>query len=209
MTSSPTLLSAFALAAGAFLTGCDRFDKSTVEITQTRHLSTHSSKPNVGISSATRFYDDAGEKKNPFVWTTPPGWTEGQPSQMRVINLTFGPENEGECYLAAMEGTSGGVEANINRWRSQLGQPPLPADEIEKLPRKMLLGGDAYALTADGDYKNVGQEAASKEYRLVGLVQQLSGLTLFVKMTGPKALVEANQAAFEAFVSSITFRPRQ
>ncbi|MBL9117304.1 MAG: hypothetical protein JNJ83_20015 [Verrucomicrobiaceae bacterium] len=205
---------AAALLLTVGLTSCDRFDQRVVEITETREVSKHASAPNVGVSSATRFYDDAqrdesGAPMNPFIWTTPTGWTEGQSNQMRVINLTFGPNNEGECYLTAMPGASGGVEANINRWRGQLGLSPLPAADVEKLPRKTFLGGEAYSVTADGDYKNVGQEAPMKDYRLVGLIQQVSGLTLFVKMTGPKALVETNQANFESFVNSINFRARQ
>lgn len=181
-------------------------------ITETRQVSVHAPEAKVGVPSKVRFYDDkeeeTGPREHPLLWTTPPGWTEGEPNQMRLIDLKFGPNQEGECYLSALPGPAGGLEANINRWRGQLGLAPLTAEEIEKLPRRPFLGGQAHSITADGEYKNMGQEVAQKDYRLVGIIQQAPELTLFVKMTGPKALVESQMTAFEAFVASVQFRKR-
>lgn len=202
-----------ALAFPLLVVSCDRVTER-MEIKESRTLSKHAREPQLNIPDKVRFYDDgggaseSGERQHPLVWTTPPGWTEGQVTQMRLIDLKFGPKSEGECYLSAMPGPAGGVAANLNRWRGQLGLEPLSEDAIEKLPRKPFMGTEAYFLVADGDYKNVGQEAASKDYRLVGLLQQAPELTLFVKMTGPRTLVEENMAAFESFVASINFRKR-
>jgi len=199
------------VAIPCFVVACDRVTER-MEITESRPLSKHAREPQIDISSKVRFYDDTrddgGKGEHPLVWTTPPGWTEGQPSQMRLIDLKFGEAGEGECYLSALPGPAGGVAANLNRWRGQLGQEALPEAEIEKLPRKPFMGEDAYYLVVDGDYRNVGQEEASKDYRLVGLLHEAPELTLFVKMTGPRALVEANMASFESFIASIGFRSR-
>lgn len=209
MTAPKTLA---ALAIPLLVVSCDRVTER-MEIKETRTLSKHAREPQLNIANKVRFYDDgssedSGPREHPLVWTTPAGWTEGQVTQMRLIDLKFGPNSEGECYLSAMPGPAGGVAANLNRWRGQLGLEPLSEADIEKLPKKPFMGTEAYYLVADGDYKNVGQEAASKDYRLVGLLQQAPELTLFVKMTGPRALVEANMVAFEGFVASINFRKR-
>jgi len=202
----------FSSAALGLLCSCGRIEER-MTITETRTVSTRAAAPQVGIPSKVRFYDDkqeqeAGPREHPLLWTTPAGWTEGDPNQMRLIDLKFGPSQEGECYLSALPGPAGGLDANINRWRSQLGLAPLTAADIEKLPRKPFLGGQAHSITADGEYKNMGQEVAQKDYRLVGLIQQAPELTLFVKMTGPKALVESQMANFESFVTSLQFRKR-
>lgn len=203
------LLAAFACT----LPSCNKLGEK-MEITETKTASEYASAPQVGIPSKVRFYDDTEEtdpnapRQHPLVWTTPTGWTEGNPSQMRLIDLKFGPNQEGECYLSALPGPAGGILANINRWRGQLSLPPLTDADVEKLPRKSFLGTEAYFVTADGDYKNMGQETAQKDYRLVGLIQQAPEITLFVKMTGPKALVESNSAAFDTFVSSLEFRKK-
>ena len=109
-----------------------------------------------------------------------------------------------------MPGGAGGMAANLNRWRTQMGATTaLTDDEISKLPKKPLLGADSPYLVIDGDFKSVGAEAAKTGYRLLGLIQAAPELTIFVKMTGPKALVEQNTAAFESFVASIKFRGRE
>jgi hypothetical protein len=102
------------------------------------------------------------------------------------------------------------LSANINRWRTQMGLGALSDEEIGKLPRKPLMGSESYFVSADGAFQGMGDAAsAKKDYRLLGLIQAAPELTIFIKMTGPKALVEANQAAFDAFCASVQFRKKQ
>lgn len=201
-------------AAMAVLPSCERIAER-VEITEVRKLSQYEPAPRVDVPSASRFYDRAAEEddhsdapnQHPLVWTTPEGWTEQPPSQMRLIDLRFGPAGEGECYLAALPGPAGGLEANINRWRGQIGAPPLSEEEIENLPRKNFLGRPAHFVSVEGAFKGMGDEASAKsDYRLVGLIHQAPELTLFIKMTGPKEVVEQNMAQFDAFCDSVQFR---
>lgn len=205
------------LAASAFtFASCERMDEK-VAITETRQISKYESPQRVDIPSATRFFDNTAEQQqeaesgapqqHPLVWTTPEGWKEKPSSQMRLIDMSFGLQGEGECYLAALPGPAGGLAANINRWRAQVGAGPLTDEEIEKLPRKDFLGRPAHFISVDGAFKGMGDEASAKQdYRLVGLIHQASELTLFIKMTGPKELMEQNMAQFDAFCASIKFR---
>ena len=182
-------------------------------ITETRELSSHAPEPHVDIPSSTRFYDDAKEEpqKRPsfrelLTWTVPAGWTESttpDPMGMRLLDLRFGPAQEGECYISLMPGPAGGLEANVNRWRTQMGQTPYTADEIAKLPKKPFFNRDATFVAFDGDFKGFGAEAAKTGYRMLGLIHSADQATIFVKLTGPKALVEQNAAAFDAFCQSI------
>lgn len=205
---------AVALIAIALLPSCKRVGER-VEITETREMSAYARKPVLDASSATRFFDDAKDesdgqpRQHPLLWTTPEGWQENAPSQMRLIDFKFGPKQEGECYLSAMPGPAGGLAANINRWRGQVGQPALTDEEIAKLPRKTLLGAEAHFVSVDGDFKGVGAESAQTDYRLLGVIQQAPELTIFVKMTGPKEIVEKNAAAFDAFCGSVKFRAKE
>jgi hypothetical protein len=203
-------LFAFCLLA---ITACERVEER-MPITQTRQISPLARPAQASIPSATRFYDDTvaaeeeeGEKQNPLAWVTPAGWSEQKTSQMRLINLSFGPNAEGECYLTAIPGDAGGIAANLNRWRGQMSQPNLTDAEITALPKKPLMGAEAMFLTVDGDFKGMGDAAnAQKDQRLVGLLMPNPELTIFIKMTGPKALVEQNMAAFDAFCQSVQFR---
>ena len=44
---------------------------------------------------------------------------------------------------------------------------------------------------------------AKKGYKMLGLILTAQGGAVFVKMTGPKALVEANSEKFDAFCKSL------
>lgn len=203
-------LTCCALLAGSLLAAsCKR--PETAVITETREISSHARKAVADIPSNTRFYDDAPEKpatpnfRDLLTWTVPEGWTEVAPDAagMRLVNLTFGPNQEGECYISLMPGPAGGLEANVNRWRTQMGQPPYTAEEIEKLGKKPFFNRDATFVAFDGDFKGFGAEEARTGYRLLGLIHSAEQATIFVKLTGPKALVEENTPAFDAFCQSI------
>jgi hypothetical protein len=214
MTPLSQLLPSFILLP-LLASSCKRLEER-VAITESRELSQYARKQAVDIPTAARFYEEEKEeedpnapREHPLLWTTPDGWTEKPVSQMRLIDLAFGPSGEGECYLAALPGPAGGLAANINRWRGQMGAAPLSDEEIEKLPRKTFLGGPAHFVSVEGDFKGMGDAAdAKKGYVLQGIIHQAPELTLFIKMTGPKALVEQNTAAFEAFCNSVEFRKR-
>lgn len=192
---------------------CDRLDER-MEITETRRISEHAPKPAVDIPSATRFYDNAPEAppeqmsfRNLLVWEVPDGWTEvpeSQSSSMRTVDLRFGLENEGECYVTLMAGNAGGLEANVNRWRGQMGQEPLSAEEIEALPKRPFFKRDAAFISIDGDFSGFGASEAKKDYRMLGLIHSTDQATIFVKLTGPRELVEKNTPQFDAFCESIT-----
>ena len=194
------------------LTSCHRLEEREA-ITETREISSYAGKQHVDIPSSTRFFDDAKEKEQArpnfrelLTWTVPEGWTESaaqDPSGMRMLDLRFGPNQEGECYISLMPGPAGGLEANVNRWRTQMGQTPYTADEIAKLSKKPFFNRDATFIAFDGDFKGFGAEQAKTGYRLLGLIHSAEQATIFVKLTGPKALVDQNAAAFDTFCQSI------
>jgi len=207
------LIRCAALASSLLATSCERLEER-MPITETREISPHARKPVADVPSASRFYDDAEEKqpqsrtnfRNLLTWTVPEGWSESatpDPSGMRLVDLRFGSNQEGECYISLMPGAAGGLEANVNRWRTQMGQPAYTPDEIAKLEQKLFFNRDATFVAFDGDFKGFGAEQAQTGYRLLGLIHSAKEATIFVKLTGPKALVEQNTAAFDAFCQSI------
>jgi hypothetical protein len=140
-----------------------------------------------------------------LVYDTPEGWTEKPGSMMRDINFTFGPNGEGECYVARLPGAGGGLAANVNRWRGQMAAAPLSEEELAALPTRSLFGQPARFVSVDGSFSpGMGSDQSFPDYRLMGLILAGEAGAVFVKMTGPKALVEQNSAAFDQFVTSLT-----
>jgi hypothetical protein len=160
----------------------------------------YSSRPGAPSGTAA----EGGTAAAGLVFETPEGWSEKPASMMRDVNLTFGPNGEGECYVARLPGAGGGLAANVNRWRAQMGAAPLSDEEVEALPTRPLFGQPARFISVDGTFSpGMGSNETFPDYRLVGLILAGDAGAVFVKMTGPKALVEQNGAAFDQFVSSL------
>ncbi|MAS94173.1 MAG: hypothetical protein CMO55_13335 [Verrucomicrobiales bacterium] len=139
-----------------------------------------------------------------LVYDTPEGWTEQPASMMRVVTFRFGENDKGECYLARLPGAGGGLLANVNRWRGQMGAEPITEEEVNALPTKPLFGTEATYVTVDGSFSpGMGSTETYENYRLVGLILSSEAGAAFVKMTGPKELVEANIEEFDQFTSSL------
>ncbi len=137
-------------------------------------------------------------------WTTPPGWVERPASSMRIVNLGIEGEPSVECYVTRLGGNAGGMEANLNRWRSQLSLPPYAADEISALPTKQILGVDAVVAEMQGEYKGMGDAETQPDFALLGAVAQTPDAAYFIKMTGPKTVLERERKNFDAFCASLT-----
>lgn len=126
-------------------------------------------------------------------WTAPEGWTQGPAKQMRLVTLVPAGKTGVECYVTVLSGTGGGLEANVNRWRGQLGQTPLSAADVSALTVVPVLGRDARFVEIDGGASG-----------LLGLVCELGAQTVFVKMTGPMDVLRAERDRFIAFCKSLS-----
>ena len=56
-------------------------------------------------------------------WKAPEGWQEGGPSPMRAATITI--PAEGDPLELTVTTFGGGLLSNVNRWRGQLGLPPV------------------------------------------------------------------------------------
>ena len=59
-------------------------------------------------------------------WTVPSGWQEGQLAQFLVAKYVIaGADGTAAVNVSSLAGDGGGLLANVNRWRGQLGLPPV------------------------------------------------------------------------------------
>lgn len=136
-------------------------------------------------------------------WTWPAGWSRSAKERpMRAATIVVASAPSVDVALTVLAGDGGGLVANINRWRGQMGQPALSDADIEALPRVPSLGGKAVVVSIDGAY--TGMDGATiKDSTLLGAVIERESDVVFVKATGPKADVGALRPAFEAFLGSL------
>lgn len=137
-----------------------------------------------------------------YRWELPDKWLEQMPTPLRIANFTVAYDHEVECYLTVLTGIAGGVEANVNRWRKQMGKPALAREEVESLPNLDMLGRPSPYIEIEGNFTDMtGQQRL--DYRMLAAICSLESETVFVKMTGPSASVEAERERFKAFCASL------
>ena len=204
---------AVVLAAVAVLSGCGGQDAKEISETRTTTPAPQAAPtmppghggqmPDMGGMGSMGGAMPAGHPAvSPYAWQLPEGWTEAAPTSMRVGNFKIAASPEAECYLTMLKGAAGGVDANINRWRRQMGQPELKPEEIAALPKVDVLGQSGPLVEIAGSFTGMaGQQF--ENYMLMGVVIALPNEALFVKMTGPEAVVKAEKDHFIAFCKSL------
>ena len=134
-----------------------------------------------------------------FKWVVPPGWSVvDYPSPMRLVTMSFGESNEGECYVVVLDGNGGGRLSNMNRWLGQMGAPPLDATEIPLQPKTELFGMEVPLLVIEGTYSGMGG-APKPNTVLYGTIAEIEDKSVFIKLIAPKAVAEANYGKFIGF----------
>jgi hypothetical protein len=136
------------------------------------------------------------------VWMVPSNWKEGELMQFLVARYVIqgNGDTTATVNVSELDGDGGGLLANVNRWRGQLGQPPVADDDVSKLPT--LDASSAKATIADFTGTDM---RSGKPARMIGLVLPLNGHTWFYKLTGDPDLVAAQKDTFIAFVQSAKY----
>jgi len=129
-----------------------------------------------------------------FEYTTPAGWRARPPTDMRAINFEVGEAAGTECYVTVLGGDGGGALANINCWCGQLKAKPWSDEQLDAAPRLTMFGADAVLVV-------LGDEGG--ERAMIGALARSGSRTVFVKLSGLRADVLAQQAAFETFCKSL------
>lgn len=167
-------------------------------------------EPEIGVGSAERFGfgppsvapDEGVVPEGAFAYDLPEGWATLAPTSMRAVNLTVESDPRAECTLVLLGGSAGGLAANVNRWRGQMGLGPLAPADLEALPEDELLGAPAVRIDFAGDYTGMGGGGGAG-FRMVGLLAVAPGGSAFLKFTGPAPIVAAELAAFDRLARSL------
>ncbi len=159
--------------------------------------------PDISSASAAPGFAASGSAQPQLTWKTPEGWTEVPPGEMRVASFKIQGQNgkQADVSVIPLPGLPGSDEANVNRWRGQVGLPPVSPDELKK---------SAESVEADGQpaqlYDITGQNPGSGDAtRILGVIQHRAGAVWFFKMTGDADLAEQQKPALVAFLKSVKF----
>ena len=133
-----------------------------------------------------------------LTWTAPAHWTAKPASAMRKGSFGIkGAGGEADLSIIAFPGDTGGLLANLNRWRGQIALPPLSDAQLE---------GHVTHLDANGlhfDVVDFAGTANGAPTRILGAVLSRPGETWFFKLMGPDALTASEKAAFADFLKTV------
>jgi hypothetical protein len=130
------------------------------------------------------------------VWDAPEGWrsvTVDQP--MRIATFRAGPGDGVEISVTAFPGDVGGLLANVNRWRGQVGLPPAQESDLAAMVKT--------TRGQSGDISLVDFTGTAGQQLLAAIVHPGDGQSWFVKAGGAPEAVGGIRGAFEKFAASI------
>jgi len=159
--------------------------------------------PDISSASAAPGFAASGSAQPQLTWKTPEGWTEVPPAEMRVASFKIQGQNgkQADVSVIPLPGLPGSDEANVNRWRGQVGLSPVSPDELKKSAESVEAGGQPAQL-----YDIAGQNQGSGDApRILGVIQHRTDAVWFFKMTGDADLAEQQKPAFVAFLKSVKF----
>lgn len=134
-----------------------------------------------------------------LAWTAPATWTAMPTRPMRKATYALKDSSgaEADLSITSFPGDTGGLLANVNRWRGQIALPPLPESQLNAHVEHLDVG------SLHIDVVDFLGTVGGKPTRVLGAIVPYRGDTWFFKVTGPDALVATEKAAFLAFLKTI------
>jgi hypothetical protein len=135
-------------------------------------------------------------------WQVPAGWQEQTPGPMVVARFAMsGQDGKAELTVSVFPGDTGGLLANVNRWRGQVGLAPVDAAELPKLTEALdVPAGKVTLVDMTGTDRKTSQPA-----RLIGAILPRGGQTWFFKLLGDAPQAGREKAALIKFIQSTQF----
>lgn len=131
-------------------------------------------------------------------YDTPEGWRPGRGTAFSVAAFEVGEgERKGEITLSP---AMGAIDANVNRWRGQVGLDPQSSAEIAKALEPVPVG-DSRGLYVE----LFGPEREGKRPAILGIIAEAGGRQWFFKFTGDEELARQEKGRFLEFAKSMRF----
>jgi hypothetical protein len=156
-----------------------------------------------GATPDTGAAPDTGSPPTPpaaLTWTVPADWQAKPLGAMRLASFAVSSDaGDADISVIAFPGDAGGLLANVNRWRGQLGLAPMAEGDLAGATTALEGTGGLHFTVVDFS----GQMGGGGPTRMLGAILSFDDQTYFFKMTGPDALVARQKAAFLDFLKTV------
>ncbi len=206
-TLKPTTALAALASAGLLLTGCQKEEITVYRVPKVPPGAGEATAATPGLPPGKPAPAAAASAPRPHAhWDKiPADWREVPANQSRAASFVItGPnKTSAEAAIIAFPGMGGTDLQFVNLWRQQLGLAPLTDDDLPKLVQPAIIAGaDGKLFDLTGAPKSGGDPTAE---RIIVALQKQDGVSWFIKLTGPAALVEQQKPAFLSFLKTLKF----
>ena len=208
MNVAPRTLTAIVAASAALLAaGCRRDEVTHYRVPkESSPTFTRMAGSAEGGAGGGAGLNDVGAPPKPggkLRWKLPKGWTESgsDASGMRYASLKPPVEGKVDVSVVVLPGPAGGELANVNRWRGQIGLPPIDEAALTSSRKAVKTSAgtvNVYDFTSEGTVKS----------RTIAGLTEKEGSTWFVKMSGDAGPVAKAQPDFLRLLESLHFETR-
>lgn len=129
-------------------------------------------------------------------WEAPGDWKEETPGQFQTALFRVG--TSGRVSVSRLPGDGGGIPANINRWRRQMGLDALSDKDIVGQPLKVTGGENEMLL-----FNLVPKDAPADSDAILAAILPLKSESWYFKFNGPAGQMNPNGRAFMKFLMSV------
>jgi hypothetical protein len=171
------------------VTACSRQEISVYDVP--KDAKSHSGVQETASSKSDQQPQAASPTSSDSRWNAPSEWKSQAPGPMQDAKF-IAADGKATITISIFEGSTGGVLANVNRWRTQLGLPPVDEAGLASLITN-LDSGEAGAKLVD---------MTGSKQRMVGAIVPRGSKTWFFKLTGDPAAVGAEKERFLGFIKS-------
>lgn len=139
----------------------------------------------------------------PFSDTPPAHWKKQALSPMRLASYQVQGEGDAtvDISFSILRRAPGSTLANVNRWRNQLGQPPIDDAALEQTAQTVKTSfGQGIAVEIEGLAPGAN---AAKDGGMIGVIADKDNDAWFFKMRGNAALTANEKEHFIAWVQTV------
>ena len=162
----------------------------------TDSTSENAAPPAVDAASKEEEPHDHAAHSGSVVWQVPDDWKPEKAGQF--VTAAYALPTGGRVTVSKLGGDGGGLAANINRWRGQVGFKPLPDNEVTGQPLKVADSDEEMLL-----FNLTSADSAADAEGILAGVLPLKTETWYFKFSGPVGVLRKTEGVFAQFLRTV------
>jgi hypothetical protein len=139
---------------------------------------------------------DEAAPSDSVVWQVPGDWKLEKAGQF--VTAAYILPDGGKVTVSKLAGDGGGLAANINRWRGQVGLKPLAGKDVSGQPLKIADSTEEMQL-----FNLTSENSAADSQGILAGVLPLKTETWYFKFSGPVGVIRKAEGVFAEFLRSV------